>query len=417
MINASILNIIEKKSFLTYSFFTIALACFMAAFMPELSFEGDVHWWREWALYIHENGFSKAYQSDTLNYQPGLLYVLQIWAYLSKPFYADGIIILKRLFFVFDVGAVLLVALVIRKFGSSMYWSWIILLNPAFLYNTFLWGQCDSLYMFFCFLCIVFVLYNKPYFAIAAIAFAIMMKPQAIFMGPLLLIVYSGWLKEKPLRIFYSTLTFILSLLVLSIPFILQGDFNKLIQISFGAIDRIPSVSMHAFNIWYLLMPGQDLVWVPDSNLFLGLSLKIWGLLMFTMALIFVLKPFAIFFKRSFFTDGNSKRYGATILLATVVVNLVFYYFNTQMHERYIHATILFAGTYAIIRKEFLPFILLSIAYFLSLDILMFHCRFPEAVYKAFIPYNPIFISFLILFSLILSTKQLYRDFSLLKLK
>ena len=87
------------------------------------------------------------------------------------------------------------------------------------------------------------------------------------------------------------------------------------------------------------------------------------------------------------------------------------------MHERYIHAAILFAGTYAIIRKEFLSYIILSIAYFLSLDILMHHCRFPDFVYMAKIPYHPVFISLLILLALIVSTKQLYRDISQLSRK
>ena len=98
---------------------------------------------------------------------------------------------------------------------------------------------------------------------------------------------------------------------------------------------------------------------------------------------------------------------GPTILLGAATVNLVFYYFNTQMHERYIHAAILLVGTASIINKNYWTYILLSLAYFLSLDILMHHCRFPEVIYRAPLPYHPGFIAILFLITLILLWKEL----------
>ncbi|MBK7965052.1 MAG: hypothetical protein IPK10_07025 [Bacteroidetes bacterium] len=85
-------------------------------------------------------------------------------------------------------------------------------------------------------------------------------------------------------------MVFLISILIIATPFILHGQGSNLIEITFGAIDRVPAVSMHAFNCWHLFFPGQDLVWMPDSNLFLGLALKSWGMIMFFLALLFTLK-------------------------------------------------------------------------------------------------------------------------------
>jgi Gpi18-like mannosyltransferase len=271
-----------------------------------------------------------------------------------------------------------------------------------------MWGQVDSMYMFFCFGAMVFVIVKKPYWAIAAFAFSLMMKPQAVFLAPLLLVLYSGWLLEAKIRILKSAIVFLFSIFLIAAPFILHGQGMNLIEITFGAIDRVPAVSMHAFNCWHLFFPGQDLVWMPDSNLYLGLSLRSWGMLMFFITLVFTLRPFLKYFKTSVFDSKEELlKMGPLLLLGAATVNLVFFYFNTQMHERYIHAAILLVGTASIINRNYLTYILLSLAYFLSQDILMHHCRFPEVIYRAPLPYHPIFISLLFLTTLILLWKEL----------
>jgi len=380
--------------------------------MPNVHFEGDVHWWREWTLYIHQYGFSNAYNDPDINYQPGLLYLLRIYAWLCPTTIVENIVVLKRLVFCFDVGAVFLVAYVLKRYHRSPWWSLLLLLNPGYLYNTLLWGQVDSMYTFFCFLSLVLLLEARPYAAIAAMAFSIMMKPQAVFMGPLLLLIYSGWLKEKPVRVLNALLVFGLSWVIICSPFIINGQFSRLLELTFGVVDRMPSVSMHAYNIWYLIFPGKDLVWEPDNAIYGAYTLRGWGMLMFTAALVFTLVPFKKYFKHSFLIPYDQlKQQWPVFLLGAAAVNLVFFYFNTQMHERYIHAAVLLLGAYAFITGKYMPFVLISVAYFLSLDHLMHHCRFPDFVYQAILPYNPIFISLLFLLTLVLVWRQLFRRY------
>jgi Gpi18-like mannosyltransferase len=393
-----------------YVYTTLFVSVLMAVFMPEVVFEGDVHWWKVWATFIAEHGLAAAYTSPDLNYQPGLLYVLKIYEWLCDGKIETSIVLLKQLFFVFDVAAVMIAGFLLIRFQQSPYWSWLILLNPGFLYNTFLWGQCDSIYMLFCLLTILCLVLDKPYLAISFFSAALLSKPQAIFMGPLLLLIYWSWWKEQPIRWVKSVLVFAGSLCFVSLPFILHGDGDKLISLTLGAVDRLPSISMHAYNIWYLLIPGKDLVWEPDNKIFLFLTLRNWGFIMFTLAMVFTLRPLYPLLKKSTIGHGGyTQQMTSHLFLAFALVNMVFFFFNTQMHERYIHTAILFVGIYAILEKDLIPFIVLSIAYFLNLDHLMHHVRFPDAVYHAILPYNPLFIALLYLFVMVWSWKVLYR--------
>ena len=199
--------------------------------------------------------------------------------------------------------------------------------------------------MLFCLLTVLSLILDKPYLAISFFSAALLSKPQAIFMGPLLLLLYWSWWKAQPIRWVKSVLVFAGSLCFVSLPFILHGDGDKLISLTLGAVDRLPSISMHAYNIWYLLIPGKDLVWEPDNKIFLFLSLRNWGFIMFTLAMVFTLRPLIFLLKKSTIGGGIYTRQRTShFFLAFALVNMVFFFFNTQMHERYIHTAVLFMG-------------------------------------------------------------------------
>ena len=58
-------------------------------------------------------------------------------------------------------------------------------------------------------------------------------------------------------------------------------------------------------------------------------------------------------------------------ILSTLLFTLNFYFFNTEMHERYVHPVVLLSGLYCIIEGEYYLFIVLSIAYVLNLERVM----------------------------------------------
>ena len=56
------------------------------------------------------------------------------------------------------------------------------------------------------------------------------------------------------------------------------------------------------------------------------------------------------------------------LFLSTGLLSLYFFYFNSQMHERYANPIIIFFFFYGVASKNYKLYILASIPYFLSLD-------------------------------------------------
>jgi len=64
-------------------------------------------------------------------------------------------------------------------------------------------------------------------------------------------------------------------------------------------------------------------------------------------------------------------------MLSGAVVALAFFFFNTQMHERYSHPALLFTAAYCFLTLRYVPFVLLSVAYFLSLENILRYMDLP----------------------------------------
>ena len=94
---------INLDPFAKFCFATLLLSGIIIFFMPPLYFAADVHWWIEWSKYIQQHGFSAAYTDPVINYQPGLLYLLQVYVWMCPTSIETSIPILKSLIFVFDV--------------------------------------------------------------------------------------------------------------------------------------------------------------------------------------------------------------------------------------------------------------------------------------------------------------------------
>ena len=95
----------------------------------------------------------------------------------------------------------------------------------------------------------------------------------------------------------------------------------------------------------------------------------------------------------------------AMVLLTFGLIPLVFYFFNTQMHERYAHPCVLFLGAYALVRGDFVPYIIASIANFWVMEWSVWLTKMPS--WAKLITLEQLAILFLIV--LIWGTVQLYR--------
>ena len=95
--------------------------------------------------------------------------------------------------------------------------------------------------------------------------------------------------------------------------------------------------------------------------------------------------------------------------LSLTLVTLIFFYFNTEMHERYIHPAILFSAIYAILAKDYIMYILLSLAYTLNMAKVF---PFFNLDYNAFY-FNEKLISTLYLCAFAIGMYRMYTSFKL----
>jgi Gpi18-like mannosyltransferase len=240
------------------------------------------------------------------------------------------------------------------------------MLNIAYMFNTMVWGQVDAIHTNLLFLAVLAAFY-RPVVSGMLFALALAMKPHAIIFIPILGIIWLFTFKNIGtwVKVFG---VIAVTLLIVVLPFIVTGNAGKMMNVVFGAVGRYPYVSVCAFNIWYLITtinPEHTI----DSETYILFGYKHWGLLMFFLSSALILVPFMFSMWRARINNEDFfKNKAAQLMLACGLIILYFFYFNTQMHERYAHGIIIFFFFYGVFSKNYKLYILASIPYFLSLD-------------------------------------------------
>ncbi|MFM6984392.1 MAG: hypothetical protein ACKOXF_09675 [Chitinophagaceae bacterium] len=361
--------------------------------MPNFGHAWDCACWGMWATRMNSNGIASAYtEGSTVNYLPLYLYVLRGYGYLvgtEKIF--PLIYTLKVVTLLFDVGSAIIISSYFRE--KKRAWQYILftLINIGFIYNTIIWNQVDSILSFF--LLAAFTLSYKKHLSGGILFFllALNVKLQAIVFLPVLGLM---WLPLMSWRRILEALSiaFLAELLILS-PFIYAGVTSNISVVITGSVDYYQSVSMNAFNLWYLLLDG-DLMFVKDTiKTVVGLSYKQVGLILFFGSSLYVMwgvlkDSWQVIIKKA----GSRLQLDHWLWIMTLVP-IFFFYLNTQMHERYIHPAIVFLTLLAFRQKLYGPWLIISMAYALSLesickilklenyDTLIFHQKFISLLY------------------------------------
>lgn len=335
--------------------------------VPQQYMDNDMGCWRDWAIYIHEHGLGNIYHSDT-TYFPLYMYVLQLFGTFqgSAPAIAANINYIKFVSLFFDFLPVIVLCCFRQRLFPFKVPYLFLLLNIAYLFNSLVWGQMDSIHTSLCFLAILVAL-RYPVIATLLLVLAINTKPQAFVFLPVVIVtlLYS-------IRTIKTLLLCLLSAVVLQalilLPFALSGTLGLLLKTPLQAVDLFPQLSISAYNFWYLVCPTEP-YYISHKEVFFILTYKQTGLLLF--ALSSLLPGLTLLFRllrRRMENSGLDKNDFQLLFLATGLINLYFFYFNSQMHERYAHPVIILSFFYAVLSRNYGPYIILSIAYFLSLD-------------------------------------------------
>ena len=336
--------------------------------LPRVYMDYDMGFWREWALYIHQHGLGNAYDNPGINYFPVYIYALYVYDLLqgTEAHIIHNINNIKLLFVFFDFLPVFVLCCFRQRLLSFRVPWLFLLLNIAYVFNSMVWGQIDSIYVSFSFLAILCG-FSYPVLSMALYLLALNTKPQAIeFLPVIILALYYGIRNVRTLVV--GIVVMVCIQLVLLLPFIAHEGVSKLVFISTHFVGRYHNLSICAFNIWYLIARGNP-YFIDDAGTYLLVSYRTAGLLMFAASSVAILLPMArhIWQHRKEGTVIDKKTY-EILFLGTGLLCLFFFYFNSQMHERYVHPIIIFFFFYSVVSGNYRLYILASIPYFLSLD-------------------------------------------------
>jgi len=393
----------SKKNVFIFFFLFIVLLL-----MVPLSHHYDLDLFLKWGLHNYQYGISKIYIDSNTDYMPITHYLLYFFVSIQSDLSRLDITLplFKLIFTAIEFVFALLLLRFLKIKADWIFYFLIIVLNPAFFYNSYVWGQVDSLYSFVVIISLYLGYKNKIPAAFGIMAFALLCKFQAIFYIPILGLIALPHFINRPITIFWSALSIIVVLFIFTAP--LENPF-AIIDIMKNSVDRYPFPTVNAFNIWFLFesKPAlMDLGAIKDTDPFLGLNYKIYGYILFFTASFFALLPLLKKTWRNILTKNYSFSY-ELIALSGALVALNFFYFLTQMHERYCHTCIFFIIIYCFSKKKYLIYTLFSYAYLANLVHIYNFFKFENVGTFVF---HPILISILFGTVLILLFKEIYKN-------
>jgi Gpi18-like mannosyltransferase len=362
----------QKLSELPIKWHHLLFYSLLVAIIPHSGFWFDLNNdWPRWSNYAFEHGLSQIYHSDT-NYMPFYLHGLYWFGKLqgSKELIYANSYQLKYFFLVFDFGGAIAIAWALRKYYTRQFAEYMLLFNIGYLYCTIIWGQLDSVPTTIVVLAIICLFERKLLWAAFFCTLSVYVKLQTIIFIPffIILLVYqlsrnfNKWLIIKMLAISLLTQIWLLS------PFIWGGTFWNFLKVVRESVGFFPRVSWNAYNIWYLLLK-QDPTLLNDSLTLAGLSYKKWGFIMFFALSAFTFIPLIIStLTKLKHKKDLDKNYYALLWLTAGTIAILFFFVNTQMHERYSYPAIALYFAYALLSNRYGIFALASVAHLMNVD-------------------------------------------------
>lgn len=335
----------------------------------------DNHLWAEWASHIRVHGLQQAYVGSGTDYPPLYQYFLWLFGKLN----GDPVLIEKRIYYlriftlVFEFFSLWLVADMTGRRRHFLDVCVLSVLNVAFFYNTVIWGQVDGLLAAL----VIAAIYGawKKYYVLSAVflVLSISFKIQGIIFLPLWLLLWTHGLRfERKWWLKAGLALLVAGLLQYLVVWPFTRSPESIVALKdavFGSVGRYPFVTLNAYNMWYWLIPGNPRFYYDGQAVLFGLTRKQWGLLLFFATSLMALWPLlrewlAAFRGKNMYQPLSAEK----IFVGGALVALLFFFVNTQMHERYSHPAFIFLLALALQTNDFKPYLLFSLAYFLNLE-------------------------------------------------
>ena len=237
----------------------MVICCFVEGYMV------DVSCFLSWGHTMASVGPASFYEATSFcDYPPLYTYVLALNSIVSGLFGGEGAV--TRVVFRFvpclcDIlGCWMLYRILLMRKDvqerTCFAFLAAALLNPATILNSAAWGQMDSV---LCLLLTAVALYaykSKWKAAIPLYVVAVLVKPQALMLGPLgLAYMVLAWFRapESRKQLLYGILLSLAVLAVCIIPFSLRQNWDWIIQLYGKTLASYPYATVNTANLWYLL--------------------------------------------------------------------------------------------------------------------------------------------------------------------
>jgi len=327
----------SRRHFVALGIALVAGVAIRIALLPSEGLKGDIDQFVVWVHGIAANGLGTAYDQN-LSFPPVMAYIWGALAALEPAFRTAtdssdaGIRALMKLpASLADIGLALLVAYALR---ARPWWAVIgatvVLLHPAVIDVSAWWGQYESIYLLSALAAVVLALNGHNGFAAAAIAVCLMTKPQALpFVLPFAawFWAHGGWRE-----IARTAAVGLAVIVVLWLPFVpAGGPLDYLHTLADYQNTVFPYLSLHAWNVWWLLQVAAVGGFASDQTAVIGpitfrhLGFVITGLLSVVVAILILRDPRP-----------------RTFILGLAASTLIWFGFMTQMHERYAYGALIF---------------------------------------------------------------------------
>lgn len=304
-------------------------------------FTTDIGCFKGWAVGVYESGPSHFYTSGIFaDYPPGYMYVLWVLGFLRDLFSIEA----SGAFFTLiiklpSIAAEVITAVIVFKAAKkemgktfALLCAAFILFNPALFFNSSVWGQVDAFFILFAVLTIYYLRKDKPWLGAFFFAFALLIKPQAIMLLPVIGLYYLFALFKKDSRsrgvlgliggLIIGAAVFILGVL----PFTGDQPITWIFEKYMGTVKSYPYASINAFNLFALT--GAN--WRPSDSPLWFFTYQTWGIIFIVMTCAFVV-----------FLQWRSRGQGRFFDVAAFLIISVFM-LGHSMHDRYILPAIVF---------------------------------------------------------------------------
>lgn len=323
----------------TIAVWTVLTAAFILRLALSIVYYGhptDIGCFMAWGNAALNNGLSNFYTSGMFaDYPPGYMYICAALSWICEilqlPYGSTAMAFVYKLPATFaDLVSAYLVYRIARKNGVgegfSLALTAVLALNPVLMFVSGAWGQIDTL-LTLLFVVTIYLLQRDRRIAAGAVyGLAILLKPQALMLGPLFAVAFIAdiFVKDGKKRLGETALAVLAALAVLclgSLPFRGTQSWYWLIQKYMSTASSYPYAAIEAFNCPSLF--GGN--WKSVDATRLGVSFRIWG----TAAIVTVVMVSGYIYAKSF-----RKSRGALYLTSAMLIMGVFT-FGHYMHERY----------------------------------------------------------------------------------